>query len=242
MKYYEMHELVYQDLESKDYISWDKDKEVKLLLSSSINKALEPGVEAYFPNTSAKRALDIGTGTGVVALNLAKKGFDSHGLDISETAIKLAKQNAKDLGIQASFKTGDLNLIEGSDQYDLIVDSSCLHCIVEEFERKRLLEKLKRLLRKDGKFFVQTMVTSVDMSKMLNASHLFMKGEVLYSLGPDHWEMEWVNVDGKRAFPHRRIKSRKNLLLELEAAGLRELKTKVVKNDGHPDLFVGWFE
>ena len=70
------------------------------------------------------RILDVGTGSGVIALSLATKFPDAKiiATDISEDALALAKENAARLGLSArvQFRKGDL--LENLDErFDLIV-------------------------------------------------------------------------------------------------------------------------
>jgi len=49
------------------------------------------------------RVLDVGCGEGFYAIYLASKGFDVMGIDISENAIRLAKENAAKQGVKIKF-------------------------------------------------------------------------------------------------------------------------------------------
>lgn len=73
-----------------------------------------------------KRVLDLGTGTGCILLSLLAERPRAHGLgvDISEAALKVARWNAKTLGLseRAEFAQGDW--LQGlSGRYDLIVSN-----------------------------------------------------------------------------------------------------------------------
>ncbi len=64
--------------------------------------------------------LEIGTGTGFVALALAKKGWNCTATDISENAVHVAKENAERNKVQLTLIQGDLfETVSG--RFDLIV-------------------------------------------------------------------------------------------------------------------------
>jgi len=69
-----------------------------------------------------KSALDIGTGTGILACTIAKYTLsNSTALDVSENALKIAEENIKNLGLNEKVKTLQSNLFENvSEKYDLI--------------------------------------------------------------------------------------------------------------------------
>lgn len=65
------------------------------------------------------RCLDVGTGTGVVALLAAREGMVARGIDIDAEAVSAALENAALNGLTASFDTTPLERVEG--RYDLVV-------------------------------------------------------------------------------------------------------------------------
>jgi release factor glutamine methyltransferase len=85
-------------------------------------------VELLASEVSGQRSdikiLDVGTGSGVIALSLAKQfpRAEVYAVDISKDALSLARENAKRLGLtdRVRFQTGDL-LESLSERFDLIV-------------------------------------------------------------------------------------------------------------------------
>jgi release factor glutamine methyltransferase len=70
------------------------------------------------------RMLDVGTGSGVIALSLAARFPDAeiHPVDLSQDALDLARENAERLGALERLRFSQGHLLEGIDgKYDLIV-------------------------------------------------------------------------------------------------------------------------
>ena len=75
---------------------------------------------AHSVRQRGKSALDVGCGTGIVAINLQAKGWNCVGVDISDVAVECAKKNAKLNGISQLFKKSNLFENVGG-KFDLIV-------------------------------------------------------------------------------------------------------------------------
>jgi release factor glutamine methyltransferase len=73
--------------------------ETEGLLELAVTAAVEPGV-----------IVDLGTGSGVLAIALARRfpGADVHGVDTSRPALEVAVANARRLGVDISFHLGHL--------------------------------------------------------------------------------------------------------------------------------------
>ena len=81
-------------------------------------------VERVLPYVDGKRVLDVCTGSGCIAIAIAKLGkpFIVHGVDISEEALAVARQNATELNVSVELFAGDL-MTEIDGQYDVIVSN-----------------------------------------------------------------------------------------------------------------------
>ncbi len=97
--------------------------------------------------------LDSGCGVGVTTLELAEKGYETVGLDLSTSAIEQAKCAAADRGLNAKFDIADLSKTTGYESYFYtVIDGLVFHCLPEDL-RDGYIESSARALRSGGKFF-----------------------------------------------------------------------------------------
>lgn len=157
--YYDGHETVYRRLEAEGRACWDRTPFDQFTLRPFLERALSL---VGSPEGGA-RALDVGCGTGPVAAVLVEHGYDALGIDVSETAIRLADQRFSGVSRRPAFAVRDALTLDGEDAYDLVVDSHCLHCIVFDDQRRRFLATMHRLLKPGGALVVETMVRHDDV-------------------------------------------------------------------------------
>ena len=97
------------------------------------------------------KAVDLGCGTGNYAIYLAGRGFQVTGIDISPTAIGIARENAKSKGARCDFIAADVlgDLKEVGGTFDFACDWELLHHIFPE-QRTKYVENVAGLLRPKG--------------------------------------------------------------------------------------------
>jgi SAM-dependent methyltransferase len=99
------------------------------------------------------RTIDFGCGVGNYAIYLASVGFEVTGIDISQTAIRIAKDNAKKKGVKCNFFVVDVlnDLNEFRGKFDFAYDWELLHHLFPE-QRSIYVEKVFESLQPGGRY------------------------------------------------------------------------------------------
>ena len=78
-------------------------------------------IEQELNYDKSKQILDIGCGTGRHAIELAKRGYQVTGIDLSESQLQHARQKAKDANVQVDFQQSDARQLHFAKQFDLVI-------------------------------------------------------------------------------------------------------------------------
>jgi len=100
------------------------------------------------------KMLDIGCGAGTNSIFLAKQGLDVTGIDISQTAIKIAEKRAKEAGVKIKFSVENAYELKFSkNSFDFIFDRGCFHHIPLQ-HRENYVKQNYDILRTNGKYYL----------------------------------------------------------------------------------------
>lgn len=132
-------DAIYRRL-SPGQIPWDMEEPPGIIVRLVESGRIEPG-----------RAVDFGCGTGNYAIWLAGQGFSVTGIDLSPTAVALARKKAAARGVACRFVVADVlgDLREVAGPFDVAVDWELLHHIAPD-DRPRYVSNVARLLRPGG--------------------------------------------------------------------------------------------
>ena len=86
------------------------------------------------------------------------------------------------------------------------------------------------------------MIEADDMSLMTDKDFLVYEDHTLYSTGPDRWDMDWQQVQGKRVFAHRWITTIPMLEDEISEAGFEIAESVVDPQEKCTGTFCGWLK
>jgi len=116
---------------------------------------------------SGLRILDLGSGTGRNTNFLAELGNTVSGIEISKTAVGLAKQRARELGVDAFV---DYHLQSMGEKYpftdsvfDVVLDVTSSNSLNER-EREVYLKEIVRVLKPQGELFVRALCKDGDQN------------------------------------------------------------------------------
>lgn len=110
-------EAIYDQARAATDLPWHRDEPPPLLQAAVAARARRG------------RALDLGCGSGVFSVYLARQGFDVTALDFIDKALQLARARASDAGVTVRFIHADVLTWQSSDAFDVILDSGCLHSL-----------------------------------------------------------------------------------------------------------------
>lgn len=99
-----------------------------------------------------RKILDIGTGTGEIALLLARAGHDVTGIDLAEKMLAKAQSKAAARGLDAKFKRGDAEHLPFADEaFEVVVNRHLLWTLPHA---DQALMEWKRVLIPGGKMVI----------------------------------------------------------------------------------------
>jgi len=104
---------------------------------------------------AGQKVLDLGTGTGVLPINMYKYGADWVGVDITENQINEAKRLASEHNMNITFVTSAVEDIDFPDNtFDVITACQCFWY----FNHKIVAPKLAQVLGENGRLLIMQMM------------------------------------------------------------------------------------
>ena len=237
--YYHAHESAYQQIKSKGFVGWGNKKSLEELGDVKTNDYLKKQIEKYFSDFTGKSALDLGCGTGTTAFTFAKHGFATTGIDISETALEMGRDLARQQNLNIHFVAGDvLDLKSLEQKFNFIYDSHFLHCIVFEEDRKKVFDEIKSILKADGIFILDTMVmpnTEIDPTTMFGPLR-FDQDFILWHKTKPSTDRGIVEIEGQYWCAQRRIYPAEMVISEIKNAGFEIIEQQIDEQDNEPSM------
>ena len=135
--------------------------------------------------TNAKKILDLCTGSGVIAISLAKYIYGSEitAIDISDKALEVAKRNAKSNEVENQIKFIKSNLYENlpNEKYDIIISNP-------PYVKREVIKTLDKEVRKEPKLALDGGYDGLDFyRKIIPNAYQYLKhqGHICLEIGFD---------------------------------------------------------
>ena len=168
----------------KEFPDWDSYyKENNVEKMPWYEKNLDPDLEYEIKsrNLYSGKFLDLGTGPGTQAIQLAKRGFNATGSDLSKNAIDKAKKLSKDV----NFVVDDfLNSKFPDNEFDFILDRGCFH-VFDIAQRPSYVNQIKRILCNNGIIFLKCMSSEEKDLSDDKGPHKLSKEELIDTFSND---------------------------------------------------------
>jgi SAM-dependent methyltransferase len=242
-KTYEFHDGVYRDLRAKGLRHWsDKSKAtqpVKCGIDSHDERFLADALAQEWVPKSGK-AVELGCGSGTMLRWLWSRGFKGLGVDVSRTAVQMAREQSRDFrGLR--FQCADVvhKPLGAAGTYDLALDGHWLHCLTQQRDRTVALERVRKLLTPGGVFIVLTMCAPVNETRFASLyPDQRLRNHVIYHPGEHADQFEGSRTLGGRAcLPTRYIGHWKDILREVRQAAFEPRLIRL--NHAYGDEVVG---
>ncbi|HZD34700.1 MAG TPA: class I SAM-dependent methyltransferase [Nitrososphaeraceae archaeon] len=154
-----MNELhLVMDSDSRGFPEWDslyRSQQVETM--PWYNEKLDSDLEEEISEQNdlhKGRFLDLGTGPATQAVQIARKGYFVTGSDISQAAIRRAKEvYGKEQNV-IFVVDNILNSNFKENEYDYIFDRGCFH-VLDPSDRLTYVREIKRILKGDGILFLK---------------------------------------------------------------------------------------
>jgi SAM-dependent methyltransferase len=119
---------------------------------SEVNRALK-----MLRPQGGERILDLACGSGHHSLELVRQGFSVVGSDISGELIEIARKNAAEQGLEATFIEGDLRELDFEEEFDFVLNlnDGAIGYFETDEENHRTFEVISRALKSGGRNLVQ---------------------------------------------------------------------------------------
>lgn len=156
------------------------------------------------------RILEVGCGAGNNLWFTAKEGFDSYGIDASQSAIAYAQKRFDEEGLACDLRVADFTDIPfPTDHFDIVIDRGAITETGFSFARKTIRE-IHRVLKENGLFYFNPYSKSHISYKTGKKIHDGLVSEITHGLiragttcfydkymiedllNPDHWSIQSI--------------------------------------------------
>ncbi len=149
--------------------------------------------ELKMADRSTTRVLDLGCGTASQSLFLAANGYEVTAMDTNATALDMAHETARSLGIPSRnfvVKTGNALELPTAEKYDVIIAGMLLHFFKKE-DNRNIVRQMKSITLPNGLNLLSAYTTNNPEEERLQGREYLFQPQELQSL---YAEEDWHSV------------------------------------------------
>jgi SAM-dependent methyltransferase len=136
------------------------------------------------------RVLDMGCGSGENALWFSAHGHDTWGIDFAPSAIRRAREKARERGLSTVFRVGNALQLDALGQtFDTVIDCGLFHTLLDP-HRPVYAEGLRSVLRPRGRLFL--LCFSENEPTDWGGPRRVSQDELRATFGQG-WELRWIH-------------------------------------------------
>ncbi|MGG0657580.1 class I SAM-dependent DNA methyltransferase [Rummeliibacillus pycnus] len=159
-RFAEVYDALMTDIPYDDYISW---------------------VAKYAPSKEYKKLLDIGCGTGKMATEFTKLGYEVSGLDLSEEMLTIAAERFMIEGVNVPLFCMSMDELEGFENLDIVtIPIDSINYLSNQEEVQETLSRVYQSLRSGGQLFFDVHSLYKMDEIFMDSPFTFDDGEITY--------------------------------------------------------------
>lgn len=115
-------------------------------------------IHQILEDCQCKTVLDVPCGEGRIAIELAKRGFETYGLEFNQKAIDIGLSNVKNTNLPVSLAQGDMRTMTFDKEFDSVICIFNSFGYFEEAENEQFIKQVSKALKVGGYFLMDTHV------------------------------------------------------------------------------------
>lgn len=188
-------------------------------------------IQAYAPASDYPALLDIGCGTGTLALMLDAAGYRVSGIDLSEEMLAVANARIEQAGASIPLFAMSMDELDGFEALDVaIIPIDSLNYVIDEQAVVETLQRVYDSLRDGGQLFF-------DVHSLFKMDDIFLNGPFTYDDGRVAYI--WHTEPGKHAHA---IDSEITFFVEMENGLYERFDEQHAQRSFAPAQYVAWLE
>ena len=197
------------------------------------NRAAADKIERVLELRPGWTVLDVPCGDGRISLELAARGYEARGVDITDRFLVEARRKAEERGLSIRFEPGDMRELAFAAEFDAAFNFGGSFGYFDEEDNARVVVAISRALKPGGRFLIdtpspETILPGFRDRLWREAGDVLVLTENRYDHEAGRIDSDWTIVapDGGRETRHSSIRlyTYRDLVTLLQEAGFHRFE------------------